>query len=333
MLRKTLCWTWSHRKTSLAFFLVIAFLALNALTYVHARAMTCYVATGARTGKPESLSFLQKASLIFTGVTVPRPTCDGRTPESVGLPFETHRIPGDGGVELEAWYLHSPGSRGLVLMFHGYAECKSSLLREAAAFHKKGYSACLVDFRGSGGSNGTETTIGVREADDVVAAVNYAQANWAEQKLILYGQSMGSAATLRALALRDVRPTAVVLECPFDRLVSTVANRFGVMGLPAFPVAQLLVFWGGIQHSFNGFAHNPVDYAGQVTCPVLLLHGADDRRVTAAEAKAVYDALAGPKHFELIEGAGHQSYVGRHPEKWCKVVAGFLAENAPAKPD
>jgi uncharacterized protein len=34
--------------------------------------------------------------------------------------------------------------------------------------------------------------------------------------------------------------------------------------IPPFPLAELIIFWGGVQHGFNAFAHNPVTYAAQV---------------------------------------------------------------------
>ncbi len=77
-----------------------------------------------------------------------------------------------------------------------------------------------------------------------------------------------------------MQPAALVLESPFDALLSTVVNRFALMGLPAFPFAHLLVFWGGVQQGFNGFRHYPADYATEVRCAVLLLDGANDTRVT-----------------------------------------------------
>ena len=111
-------------------------------------------------------------------------------------------------------------------LFHGYAACKAYLLKEAQALHRMGYAVLLVDFRGSGGSSGNVTTIGVDEADDVSRVWEYARLSWKDQPVIFYGQSMGSAAILRALALHeDIRPAALVLECPFDKLRSTVANR------------------------------------------------------------------------------------------------------------
>jgi dipeptidyl aminopeptidase/acylaminoacyl peptidase len=102
------------------------------------------------------------------------------------------------------------------------------------------------------------------------------------------------------------------------------------MGLPSFPSAQLLVFWGGMQHNFNGFAHNPVEYAKSVRCPVLLLHGADDPRVTRQQAESVFANLAGPKRLMMFEGVGHQPYLAARPQQWQDCVSEFLAENCPA---
>ena len=42
---------------------------------------------------------------------------------------------------------------------------------DADRLHDLGYACFLVDFRGSGGSSGDATTIGYREADDVVRSV------------------------------------------------------------------------------------------------------------------------------------------------------------------
>lgn len=43
--------------------------------------------------------------------------------------------------------------------------------------------------------------------------------------------------------------------------------------------------WGGWQQGFNGFRHNPVDYARRVRVPTLLMQGDRDDRVSVAEAQ------------------------------------------------
>lgn len=78
------------------------------------------------------------------------------------------------------------------------------------------------------------------------------------------------------MARNGIKPDAVILEAVFDTMLHTVEHRFGAMGVPAFPNAELLLFWGGVQGGFNGFDHNPVEYAGSLSCPALFMHGGLD---------------------------------------------------------
>jgi alpha-beta hydrolase superfamily lysophospholipase len=322
MLKKSLRWVRARPKWTAALALGLAFVLLNVVAYLHAWSMTHFTRGGAKTLGAQRLSPFGKVAVLFTGVHVPKPANDA-TPADLGLAFESHRFAGEAG-DLHAWYVPHPSPKALVLLLHGYSGCKSSQLREARAFHELGYAAFLLDFRGSGESAGWETTVGHEEAKDVVSAADYAAARWPSLPRVLYGQSMGSAAALRAVALRGLRPAALVLENPFDRFLSTVENRFGLMGLPAFPAARLLVFWGGVQHGINAFDHNPVEYAARVGCPVLLLHGREDRMVTAAQAESVFERLPGPKRVEWFAGVGHGPLLAPAPGQWKRAVSGFL---------
>ncbi|HEX4591575.1 MAG TPA: alpha/beta fold hydrolase [Gemmataceae bacterium] len=313
-----------RRRRRLTMLVLTPILLINAVAFMQARALTHYSVGGVGTRSPQALGRWDKAKVLLTGVDFPRPE-NSATPDAVGLPFTTHRIAAN-GVKLEAWHIPTESSRGLVLLFHGHRACKCALLTEAAAFHELGYSSLLVDFRGSGGSSESVTTIGVLEAEDVAAAADFARELWPDERLILFGQSMGAAAILRAAA-QGVTADAIVLECPFDRLLTTVEHRFEMMGVPSFPMARLLLFWGGVQNGFDALGHNPVEYAAADHCPTLLMHGAHDRHVRQSEAEAVFAALAGPKQWELFTEAGHQSYCASWPDQWMAVVAGFLKDH------
>jgi alpha-beta hydrolase superfamily lysophospholipase len=302
---------------------VAAFLALNGIAWMQARAMTHYSPGGVRTPRIEDMTALEKGWAIIAGVNVPRPA-NSHTPANAGLAYETRRIDAGGGEQLEAWYVRAAEPAGMVLMFPGYAESKESLLGAAVALHGLHYDTLLLDFRGEGGSSGQDTTLGVREGTDVAVALRYAQRTWPGRPFVLYGVSMGAAAVLRAVAREGIAPDAVILESPFDTLVSTVGNRLHSMGLPAFPSAQLLVLWGSVQQGFDGFDHNPVDYARSVKCPALVLHGELDPRATPEQAQAVFGNLGGPKEFVSFAGAKHESLVARDPAFWKARVAGFV---------
>ena len=256
--QSTMIWVSGHPVWVSLIVLSIGLVALNAIAYQHACAMLWFTDAGERTPRPQDLSLPRKIAVLLTGIRVPRPEND-RTPESISLAFQAIRIPVDDCVELEAWSIPAAHARGTMILFHGYASMKSNLLAEANAFHELGYDVWLVDFRGSGGSTERYTTVGVREADDVAAVVKYVRRSSMIGPLILYGNSMGAAAILRSITKCGVAADGVILISIFDRLLSTARNRFHQMGLPGFPGANLLLFWGGISAGFSGFRHNPVE--------------------------------------------------------------------------
>ncbi len=297
-------------------------LAINGMAWMHARAMTHFVDGGDRTPKPEALTFPQKFWTILTGVTVPRPK-NLSDPQDDNLQYDTRLISESNSVFLETWFVPAPAQRGLVIMFHGYAACKSDLLVPAVQFHSMGYEVLLVDFHGSGGSSGKETSVGFTESKDVARCVSYAKDQWPGRPMILYGVSMGSVAILRAIAVDGVEVDAVIIESPFDSLINTVRNRFKIIGLPAFPSAELLVFWGGKQEGFDGFKHNPVEYARSVDCPVLFMQGERDSRVTPKQGTDIFDNLAGRKIYKSFD-VGHEVIAVAQPEEWRAQVTAFL---------
>lgn len=303
----------------------LGFLALNVLAFRHAWSMTHFSSGGTRTERPEDLSWKRKIGVLFSGVILPRPS-GTRTPDDAGLPYRPMRISSQGDQFLGAWYCLRAQEAPLVILFHGHGADKSSLLSEAGALYGLGCSVLLVDFRGSGESWASYTTLGYAEAEDVADTVRFARQNLPYSHIILYGQSMGAAAILRALHAGGAEADAVILESVFDTLLHTIRNRFDAMGLPSFPSAELLVFWGGRQTGFDGFKHNPLEYAQDVTCPALFLHGADDPRARIVEARNVYDAVPGRKRLVEFPGAGHESLLAREPVEWRKVVEDFLRE-------
>jgi alpha-beta hydrolase superfamily lysophospholipase len=306
--------------------LLAGFILLNVMAYRQVWAMTHFVHNGGeRTEPPEKLSGLGKVKVLFTGVSIPRPE-NQQTPKDIGLAFETHRFAGAKGLELEAWQIPQTAAKTVVVLFHGYAAAKDSQLETAKALYELGFECWLVDFHGSGGSAGDTTSIGWEEGKDVAASFRFVKERAAGKKIVLLSSSLGAAAILRAVAHEGVAPDGLILECPFNSLLTTTGNRFRAMKLPMFPLAHLLVFWGGKQHGFDGFTHNPAEYAQAVECPTLLLIGDSDARVTLQNIEAVRKNLPKDSGFHVFKDTGHESYLKKWPDTWKTVVSTCLTE-------
>lgn len=289
-------------------FALIAFLVLNILSYGGAYFLTHF------------------STPSQSGFGFPKPF-SSKLPTDIGLNHITQRISIGQDEWLETWLIPTQNyvSNGTILLFPGNGGSKATqLLAPAQVFHELGYDALLVDFRGVGGSSGNTTTIGVREAEDVALAMNYAQNSNFKRPFVFYGVSMGSAAILRAVAHEKVNPEAIIIELPFARLLDAVRSRLRAIRIPTFPMSELLVFWGGIQHKFNGFAHNPVTYASHVECPTLLLHGKLDRWTTMTEIELILQNLQGSKQLIVFPKAGHNLLVTVDKKHWKQSVEQFL---------
>lgn len=296
-------------------------LGSQVVIYNHAWALTHFVEGGERTAKPEALSSAEKARLLVTGVRIPRPQ-NLDDPSTLGLRFETHRV-ASVGETLELWTLPHPAPVGEVLLFHGYGGCKSTLLPAMQAWHARGWSVVATDFRGSGGSTGSETSLGLREADDVRSVVDWARERTPSSRRVAFGFSMGGAALIHASALQELPVDGIIVEAVFDDLPTTVGHRFEAMGLPPFPAAQLLLAWGSLQLGANAFSLAPALDAEKVSTPVLVLAGAHDARVHPQEAKRVADALPNGT-FHVFPELGHQPSIVADPDQWWSVAAPFL---------
>lgn len=309
---------------------LVSVIVVNGLAWVQARAATHFVADGLGTGDIINAPLMTKLQVLTSGAGIPRPR-NQQTPDNHNLPYEVRQIPVANSELLEGWFVPPPQSLGLVVMFPGYIGVKDALLTPAAYLYQFGYSSLLVDFRGAGGSSRNDTTIGMRESEDVAAAFAYAQQQWPGQPIILYGISMGSAAILRSVALQGVRPAAIIIEGSYDNFLTTIKHRFDAAGVPSFPLAELLLFWGSIQMGYNGFSNNPSAYAASVDCPTLLMSGGDDPWVRPNETQAIADQIHASKQVVIFPNLGHQMpFVYFNPTLWVDTVRQFLAQVPPA---
>jgi len=331
MTSKPILWMRKHQKLTALFFFGGLFVLLNIMAFMHAYKMLHFVGKGVKTKAAFALSPLEKVGVIFTGIKVPKPE-NAETPEAWKMAYETHRFESGKGVELEAWHIPVEHSKAMVIIFHGYAASKATCLSIAKAYNDLGYSTFLVDFRGSGGSSGNTTTIGMAEGEDVAKSLDYVRAHFPNQPVVLHGVSMGAASILKAIASNGAKPDLIVLEAVFDRMLTTTGHRFTAMGAPEFPGARILIFWGSVQIGYWGFAHNPVEYAKEVHCPALVMHGGRDPLARPEEAKNVFENLAGPKEFELFPGISHDTCVRPDASRWKGFVSTFLDQHLAARP-
>jgi len=287
--------------------LVIVFVLLNLIAFVHSYKFTHFALSKIeKTQNAEKLNTFRKIKAMVFGINNPRPATKMKPTRH----YETIELRSN--KKIECWYLKNNNSdktdtvKGTVIISHGYGGEKSSMLDKAEIFDSLKYNTFLIDFMGGDGSEGNVTTIGYKEAEQVRTAFDYLQ-NSGVKNIYLFGTSMGAVAIMKAVRDFNLRPKGVIIECPFGSMYKTVCARFDNMCVPRWPMAELLVFWGGVQNGFWAFGHNPAEYAKKMTCPTLLLYGEQDKNVSRQEINEIYLNLQGPKTLKTYKLAGHEN--------------------------
>jgi pimeloyl-ACP methyl ester carboxylesterase len=239
------------------------------------------------------------------------------------------------GVPLAGWYVPAAESIGpegpTVLLVHGRSSNKSEYLRYAEPLHEF-FNVVLVDTRDAGQSGAAPETMGVREALDVEAFVDWLVQTKRPMWIAVVGTSQGGAAALGAAAV-DPRIRAVVLDSTHARIGETIGRGIERdRGLPAFP-AQPAAFLGVlVRIGVDLNAADPVDVIPRLgDRPLLLVHGGRDAYDPPLDSAVVNlrAAIAAgvPVEFRLCQRAGHDAVIDECPDEWARWVTTFLQES------
>jgi uncharacterized protein len=202
-------------------------------------------------------------------------------------------------MQLKGWLFPATGARrGTVIYLHGFSENRSQSLDVVPHLVSQGLDVLAYDSRGHGESEGETCTYGYHERGDVLRAIDSLEPG----PVVLMGISLGAAVALQAAA-EDPRVTAVVALATFSDLETIVAERapwFASQGNVSRTLEQV-----ESKGAFPVAEASPVAAAAEIQAPVLLIHGADDRKIHPAHSQLVYDALTSRKRLIVIPGARH----------------------------
>ena len=220
----------------------------------------------------------------------------GAVGETVGI--ATRR-----GRRLVGWWLPGEG-RGTVVITHGWGANRELMLPVARPLQASGWNVLLFDARNHGESDADTFSSMPRFAEDTEAALDWLRARpgMGDAPVALLGHSVGAAAVLLAASRRD-DVSAVVSLSAFAHPDGMMRRWLAAKRLPFFPLGWYVlryVEWV-IGHRFDAIA--PVNTLPRVRCPVLLVHGRDDRVIPPSDAEHLHASRGStPARLHLLPG-------------------------------
>jgi fermentation-respiration switch protein FrsA (DUF1100 family) len=256
------------------------------------------------------------------GLVHPARNVPDRFPHAV---YQNVQFTTDDGLTLKGWYI-PPKNGALVILVHGLYGNRTELLDEADFITAAGYGALLFDLRNHGESEGNVSTMGLDEVRDVEAAVAFARQTGGQNlPIAVFGHSMGASAVLLAAAEgSEIR--AIIAESAFSSVEENITEGVHELtGLPPFPFAPLVVFFGEREAGVNIRSMRPVDIVGQLSPrPLLLIHGELDALILAENSRRLFAAAHEPKELYILPNAGHGGFLQAAPEEYPRRILDFL---------
>ena len=245
-------------------------------------------------------------------------------PKDLNFQAENVTFQTQDNITLKGWFLACENSEKTLVLMHGFEMDKSLILPQTVQLAKK-YNLFYFDFRGMGESSG-KSAQGLREYLDSEAALNYLKSNKPKQakEIALYGISLG-AAVAAYLAARHKEIKAVILEACFYSYKKVVRRwAWTHHTLPYYPVVYAFLRFKRMKFKIGLEELSPKNTAPLLECPVLQIHGKNDKLVHYSKALQVFDAIKTEKEFWLVDNAGHIRCHEAAGPKYMEEISKFL---------
>lgn len=234
-------------------------------------------------------------------------------------------IPTGNGYSLPAWW--RPGANGAaVILLPGNGGSRDSLRVEGELLASHGYAVLLLGPRACAGQL---STLGLREAADLLHAVKFLSTKPEIEWIAVLGFSAGGAAAILGAA-QSPEIRAVIAEGHYRSLDHEIDNSNAAPFLLEWQVQRWVSLWYRLRAGAWPSQVNPIDQLPALAPrPVLLIFG--EREAENNAALEQFAAAGQPSELWIVPVAGHGGYYQADPQEYTRRLIGFL-ETARALP-
>src|SRR5215467_8366332 len=164
-----------------------------------------------------ALMYVAQRSLMYFPEQLHTPPAMAGLPEAQEIALDTKD-----GERVIVWHVPPRGEKPVVLYFHGNGGALRNRVARFGALIADGNGLIALSYRGYGGSTGRPTEAGL--IADAEAAYAFAVARYPAERIVLWGESLGSGVAVAVAAEEPVGH--LVLEAPFTSATDVGALHY-----------------------------------------------------------------------------------------------------------
>jgi fermentation-respiration switch protein FrsA (DUF1100 family) len=249
-------------------------------------------------------------------------------PDDYKLTFEGVEFQSKDGTELVGWFFPVKNPKATIILVHGYGEPRGGKvhhLEHAKYLTEDNFAVLVFDLRGFSESNGDKITLGFKESEDVLAAVNFLKGRKDTEnlKIGILGTSMGGASSIIATAKTD-KIDVLITNGAFKSIEDLLREQVEREKFPIFPTLTLLELSTKLLIHKNLADFSAENWIGKIkNTPILIIHGEDDKTVDVSQAKELYRRAKEPKKLWIVPRASHEVFSERKEDFKEQVLSFF----------
>ena len=213
-----------------------------------------------------------------------------------------------------------------VIVIHGYTSSPAGMGIYVKKYHELGYNVITPSLNGHADSESNVITMGWKDRLDIIDWINFVTENYPESKIILHGESMGSATTMMATGEELPQNVKVaVADCGFtsvwDIFSNKIKNNFKMTEFPTLHSANMV---NKLYSGFDFKEASAIEKLKNSKTPTIFIHGDKDTFVPYEMLDKVYDACASEKEKVTIKNSPHARNACVDPELYWNSIINFI---------
>lgn len=254
------------------------------------------------------------------------------SPKNYGLSFENVNFSSSyDKTQLKGWWIPSGKSNKTIIFSHGYRgnreNKKSNSMELAKFFVENGYNVFMFDFRNSGESSGSITTLGALEKFDLLSAIDFAKLEKNSSHIDLIGWSMGSVTSILA-GVKSDSIDHIIADSPFSNLRDYLNENLSHWSkLPSFPFNFIIMQIAPLMAGMDLEKVNTLDAVENLRDKkLLIIHSKKDEAISYKNSEKIYKHIKNHDNTKIwiTNLAKHtQTYI-HEKEEYQKRVLEFL---------
>jgi len=237
------------------------------------------------------------------------------------------------GDEIRGWFVPTKDtdqnkSAPLIIIVHGWASSRVSMLRYIDILHEEGYALLVYDARSHGESAGIPAPSGVSMRDDLLSALTYGASRLEvdSDRIGVLAHSLGAFGSALALSHDLKRIRVLVTDAMPARTQTMMESELRRLRIPRFPLVHIIPWIWYLRSRVSLHETDVVAAINSANVPLLMTHSHLDNAVPSEEMDYIRSKAQRPDiDYLYLDCEGHSSSA-TEPKFWGRVLP-FLQEH------